>query len=1155
MKFRRLLLSALVILTSVILVFPQTQYGSISGTVKDPTGAVIPGAEVTVTNTDTGAKRTVVSDDSGFYTDPNVSPGNYTVTVSMPGFKTSVSEPTKVDIRSNRVVNLQLAVGDVSEQVTVEGASVAQVELRSGEVANLITSEQVSELPLNGRSFVQLALLVPGASLQQDANVRNTGLFAAVDISFSGSGSNANMWLVDGANNVDIGSGRTILTYPSVDSIAEFKIQRNSYSADMGASSGAQINVVTKSGTNEFHGTLYNFHRNNALNATDFFINRAEGKKQALIANNFGYTVGGPIVKDKAFFFWSQEWRREGRGVPRQNLVPTVLERQGDFSGPNSRDYPDPIDWVTGAAFPNNKLPADRLSPFGQAWLKLYPLPTVGLTADGKVPVFNWVDAPKTPIDTRQEQIRGDWNINEKNSLMGRITMDTWRNRAPSYIEQGLWGDDPFPAVDSNWDQPGHSVTAQWTSTFGTGTVNQVSWAWSGNEIWVSRGAGDEINKELIDAIPEIFPGPDASFFESGAEHIAQDRAHTTFWGNPLGGDMWHMAPWQNEQDLWVWRDDFSKVMGNHALKLGFLYSRNSKNEDVGSNGDSFSPAFWTDGGKALAGSNAGGWGPPNAPGRNGIVTGNGLADLLLKGTYWGGGTEHDAFPRTYTRWRDYETYFSDTWRVNSRLTFTYGTRWAYLPNPYDAQQHIGNFVLALYDPAQGQVTENGMIWPDKIRNLDVNSESLVRNHWRDFSPRLGIAWDPTGKGKWAIRAGGGVFFNREAISEVMGMGQNPPFRITTVYACCRPLDSFPNYAGGDPEPTGGSGVAAMGKALDADTPGSYQWNLTVERELWKDSKLEVAYVANRGHNAQGRYNLNQIPVAQRVDFAIKELDGDDSTDGSNMRPLFALKGDGDLYVASRAFDSWYHSLQAYMVKRFSANMSYQLSYTWSKTLSTGYGMGYYSGSTPADIENIGYDKGVSQFDRPHMFSGNLIYRTPGLAGQNAFLRTVLGDWETSVIVTMNAGRPERITCCDNFTGTEGNRPDLIADPEGPKTVDQWFNINAFRPPDTVGRLGLSPTAAVRGPGINNWDLSFMKNFVGLPWWGKEGAQLQLRAELYNAFNHTQFMLINTGYTVSTPEIDSAGKLTSYDLTNNAFGQVTRIREPREIQVALKIIW
>ncbi len=1122
------------------LLWSQTA-GTISGTVTDATGAVIPGAEVVITNEATGERRFVITDDSGFFTAPNVPVGTYTVSAGMPGFRTSVRRDNKVDIRGNIIVNHRLEIGDVADEVTVEGVSAAQVELRSGEVSNLITSEQISELPLTGRSFVQLSLLVPGASIGQTANVRLTGLFAGVDISFSGSASNANMWLVDGTNNVDIGSGRTILTYPSVDSIAEFNISRNMYGADSAASSGAQINVVTKSGTNEFHGTLYHFHRNAALNAADFFLNRANQPKQPLVYNNFGYTIGGPIVKDRAFFFWSQEWRREGRGVPRQALVPTALEAQGDFSGPNSRGYPDPINPFTGEPFPNNRIPAELLSPAGLAWMKLYPLPNIALDS----PNFagrNWVEAVRTPINTRQEQIRGDWIINEQHSFMSRLTLDGWQNSAPSFQEGGLWGDDPFPAVDSDWDQPGKSLTTQWTSTFGPTTVNQVSFSWSGNEIIIERGSGESINAAITAAIPEVFPGP-------------EDRAHATFWGDPLGNDLWHQPPWQNKQDLFVWKDDFSRVVGDHSFRAGFLLSRNSKDEDIDGNGAAYSPQFWTDGGRSI---------PADWSGVSNAVdtTGNGVADLLLRGTIWGNGTESNTNPRSKVRWRDYEGYFADTWRTTPRLTLNYGVRWSFLPNPFQADDKIGNFISALYDPAEGATPTNGMIFPGNIRGLDVDSRALVKNHFFDIAPRFGFAWDPTGAGRWAIRGGGGVFFNREAISDVLFMSINPPFRTTFNWQEGRALDHLP------PEGTanfGGEGVAQRGKEISAKTPGSYQWNLTLERELWRDTKVEFAYVANRGHHIPTQFNVNQVPVEFRTLFAIRQLDGDDSTDPNVLRPFFNLVGGSNgPIVASRSADSWYHSFQTYLVKRFSNNLSYQLSYTFSKLLSTAYGLGHIGGNTISDPFNVEYDKGLAQFDRPHLFNANMIYRTPRLSGHAPFVRGVFGDWETAFIVTMNSGRPETITCCANITGTVSNRPDLIADPEGPKDVDQFFNINAFAPPSHIGQLGKSPRSQYRGPKIANFDVSVMKNFAGMPWFTQEGATLQFRAEFFNALNHTQFRTIVNGMDLSIPSLVDpggpgfdpvTGQILRYTINEPRFGQVDSIREPREIQFAFKIMW
>jgi len=1134
-RLLKLILLLAVVLAMAPLVFPQAATsGSISGTVKDQSGGVIPGAEVAIVNVDTSARRTVISDDTGFFTAPNLPPGKYSVEVALTGFK-SAKVPVELNVRENPVVSIVLEPGTPTEVVSVEATNVSQVELRSGEVGNLISGTQVAELPLNGRSFVQLTLLVPGVSLDNGANVRGTGLLSSVDMSVSGSATNANMWLVDGANNVDIGSGRTILVYPSVDSIAEFKVQRNSYGAEMGASSGAQINVITKGGTNAFHGSVYEFFRNNVLNANNYFLNSAGVDRAPLRYNNFGYTLGGPIVKDKLFFFWSQEWRRELRGITRTANVPTMLERTGDFNGPRSRGYPIPTDPYTGEPFPGNQIPADKLSPFGLALMKLYPAPTVpGTIVDGNIEGNNWIAAPMTSVPTRQEQVRVDYNLTASHALMGRFTKDTWKNLAPSYVEGGLWGDDPFPAVDSNWDQPGYSLATQWTATLGQSTINQFNFSWSGNRIIVERGAGADINDAIVAAQPEVYPGPEG-------------HGHTGFWGSPGGGDLWTQGPWNNIQDLYVWKDDFSKVFGNHSIKIGGLFSNNRKDEDINNNSAAYAPFFW--GPSAVPGPDGlgGGWGP-YGPGNGGQVTGNAIADVLLKGTVWGG-TEHSDNPRSRVRWRDYEVYYSDTWRVSPRLTATYGLRWSYLPAGWDEQNNMGNFLMELYDPDEGATATNGMIYPNDKRGYDV-SRGLVKNHWTNIGPRLGLAWDPTGQGKWAIRTGFGMFFNREAISDVLNSSINPPFDKVLYYY--REMDNLPRETA-DPS----VGTAQNSKTITGETPGSYQWNLTVERELFRDTKLEVAYVANRGYHLPGALALNQVAVKDRGTFVKWQYDNDDSTDQDTLRPLYALKGSGGVQQFVRGFDSSYHSLQVYLVKRFSNNLSYQASYTWSKLLSTG-NVQYLTNQAISDISNMKYDRSVAAMDRPHIFTANMIYRTPALAGRNMFMKGVLGDWETSFIVTANAGIPQNVGCCSSLAGgTAASRPDQVRDPnKGPKTITQWFDTAAFIVPPDAGRLGLSARNQVRLPGIHNWDLAIHKNFPGIPWFTPEGASLQFRAEMFNAWNHTQFYNVDSNFNAEniTVDVDTL-KVTGWNLNNPTYGHVTRMRDPREVQFALKILW
>src|SRR5215472_16363879 len=1072
----------------------QRTEGTISGTVSDPSGAVIPKAEVTIANQQTGSKRMVATNDSGFYTATALDPGTYTVTVKIAGFKTTSKAGIVLHVADELVVPMVLEVGAPSQTIEVT-ATATLVETRSGEVSNTIGSQQMTELPLNGRSFVQLTLLVPGAAASDTENPRFTGLLGGVDISMSGSPANANAWLVDGVDNVDHGSGRTILVYPSVDSIEEFKVQTNAYGPDMSASGGAQINLVTKSGTNAFHGSVYEFIRNDALDATNFFLNAGGANKAELRFNNFGYTVGGPIKKDKIFFFWSEEWRRELRGVTRQSTVPTLLERQGNFSGPHSNNWPTPTDPFTGNPFPSNAIPQNKLSPAGLALMKLYPLPTNNNT------VNNWVAAPVTSIPTRQEQIRADWNINSKHSLMFRYTQDAWSNPAPNFgAEGGLWGDTGFPTVDSSWDQPSKNISGRLTSTFGPSIVNQAQFSYANNRIFIAPGLGQDINTDINSKIPQVFPGP-------------SDRAHATFWGAPeagIGANLWNAFPWDNGQDLWIMKDDLTKNYRSHSFKVGALYSTNWKDEKSAQSAET--PQFW--GPTAVPGGagKGGGWGDPKAPGNGGQVTGNGLADLLLKGAYWGGADEQSAVPRSKVRWRDYEFYFADTWRVRPRLTLNYGVRYSYIPGTYQEDNTIGNFLLSLYDPNLGATPLNGMIFPKELklpsqgitggaanlRGVDVG-RSLRKDHHNLISPRLGIAWDPTGEGKWAIRLGGGIFYGRSDLSNPVGaLLQNPPFVAKIDWGNGRPLDSIP----GSP-PTGTLGTPSAAADITNKNQGSYQWNLTVERELFKDAKIEVGYVGNHGHHLPINWDLNYVTTALRAKYAQEHFGPSGGPTGDELRLLNPLKGSGSLIYQTYAGNSSYNALQVQFVKRFSRNFSAQASYTWSKLLALAdlecCGGG---GSTRlTDPEHPQYDRGLATFNRPHILSMNAIYKFPLFNRESRLLKGLLGGWEATGIYSYAGGLPLTVTL-PNTVGINGNRPDLVGDPNGPHTGSQWLNPAAFAFPTTPGRLGYSAKGVAQGPPINNVDLSLYRNFP-LP---REGMSIQFRAEFYNALNHTQFL-------------------------------------------------
>src|SRR3989441_826678 len=375
-----------------------TTVGTISGTVRDEKGAVVPRAEVSIQGEGTGISRTVSSDDNGFYLAPSLPAGLYTISTAPRGFKKTVASAVDLHVAENRTVNLDLQVGQVTETVTVS-SDAAPVETRSGEISSLISEKQVTELPLNGRNYAQLALMVPGVSPVTQAGAggafgtQGTGLDSHVDMSVNGNQSNANLWTVDGVNNMDVGSNATLLIFPSIDSIQEFRVERNSFSAEYGQAQGAVINLITKGGSNQFHGAGFEFIRSDKLNATDFFLNKAGQPKAPLKYNNYGFNFSGPVKKNRAFFFWNEEWRRQKSGFVLSGKVPTAAERVGDFSGPLTDALPhDPI---TKLPFPSNKIPTANLSPAGLAILKVFPLPnTTGPT--------NWVSSLLEPINTRQ---------------------------------------------------------------------------------------------------------------------------------------------------------------------------------------------------------------------------------------------------------------------------------------------------------------------------------------------------------------------------------------------------------------------------------------------------------------------------------------------------------------------------------------------------------------------------------------------------------------------------------------------------------------------------------------------------------------------------------------------------------------------------------